>query len=195
MSRELVLVGLGNPGARYARTRHNLGFVLLEEVRAGRARWSREGGSYDLALIERGEGRLVLVRPRTYMNRSGLAVREYGLAHDLSLEELVVLADDFALPLGQVRLRRRGSDGGHNGLRSVIATLGTPEFPRLRMGVGPVPSGVDPVDFVLGDFSEAEMLAVDRMIERAAACVETVFREGFDRAMSAFNPPPPERAA
>jgi len=186
----LFLLGLGNPGPRYAHTRHNLGFRVIDAMASshGIARWSQRQtlvrAEFDIVST-----RIVLAKPQTYMNLSGHAAAE--LRSDFGAEpgELLVAVDDIALPLGQLRLRIRGSDGGHNGLKSVIAELGTSEFPRLRMGVGPVPSDVDPAEFVLSPFPSEEALNADAMVVRAVQCVEAVVRVGFDRAMGVFNAP------
>ena len=167
------MLGLGNPGPRYAHTRHNLGFRVIDAMASshGIARWSQRQtlvrAEFDIVST-----RIVLAKPQTYMNLSGHAAAE--LRSDFGAEpgELLVAVDDIALPLGQLRLRIRGSDGGHNGLKSVIAELGTSEFPRLRMGVGPVPSDVDPAEFVLSPFPSEEALNADAMVVRAVQCVE-----------------------
>jgi PTH1 family peptidyl-tRNA hydrolase len=184
----LILLGLGNPGRRYRDTRHNLGFMALD-VFAARHGAEPEGETRTFVragcLVQSTD--IILIKPKTYMNRSGRAVAELlrGTAFDPS--ELVVLADDMVLPLGQLRLRRRGSHGGHNGLRSVIDVLRTADFPRLRMGVGPVPDDVDPSDYVLERFPEAEQDAARALIGRAADCLDDLIAEGFDAAMSRHN--------
>jgi PTH1 family peptidyl-tRNA hydrolase len=184
----LFLLGLGNPGPRYALTRHNLGLRVVDRMAAGRrvGRW--EGGQTCVrAEFELESTHVILVKPRTYMNLSGRAAVELRSVFGVEPGELLVAVDDIALPLGQLRLRRRGSDGGHNGLKSVIAELGTMDFPRLRMGVGAVPPGVDAADFVLSPFFDEETEEVDAMIDRAVQCVESVVQSGFDRAMGVFN--------
>jgi PTH1 family peptidyl-tRNA hydrolase len=188
MSPRLVVFGLGNPGTRYARTRHNLGFRVVDRMAAdyGVTRWT-ETRSYLSGRLELGSTRVDLVKPKTFMNLSGAAVRLWTARRHLPPEELIVVVDDIALPLGQLRLRRRGTDGGHNGLKSVIAAVGTIDFPRLRLGIGPCPPEVDPAEFVLGRFSGEERPVVDAMVDRAVRCVEAVVRQDFDRVMSAFN--------
>lgn len=190
MSSRLVVFGLGNPGTRYARTRHNLGFRVVERLAAehGARRWT-ETRSYLSTRVDLGPARVDLVKPTTFMNVSGAAVRSWMTRRRTEPEELLVVVDDFALPLGQLRLRRRGSDGGHNGLKSIILETGTTDFPRLRLGVGPCPAGVDPADFVLGRLRAEEQPAAEDMIERAVRCVEALVADDFDRVMSAFNVP------
>ncbi len=184
------MLGLGNPGPRYAHTRHNLGFRVADAMAAshGIVRWSR-GQTLVCVEFDIGPTRIVLAKPQTYMNLSGHAAAELRSDFGAEAGELLVAVDDIALPLGQLRLRIRGSDGGHNGRKSVIAELGTPEFPRLRMGVGPVPSDVDPAEFVLSPFPSEEALNADAMVVKAVQCVEVVVHGGFDRAMGVFNAP------
>lgn len=188
-----VLFGLGNPGKKYQRTRHNMGFLLLDEIASRHGlRWSSPARTYSSAELTDGDRCLLLIRPRTFMNVCGRALREYAREGRFDPEGLLVLADDIALPLGRLRLRPRGSHGGHNGLRSIIEAVGTMDFGRLRMGVGPVPAGVDPADFVLDRFGDEEMPVVEQQIRRAAACVLDVWRDGFDRAMGRYNMAEPE---
>jgi PTH1 family peptidyl-tRNA hydrolase len=186
----LFLFGLGNPGPRYAHTRHNLGFRVIDAMAAGRGvgRW-RQGQVLVRAEFDVESTRVVLVKPETYMNLSGRAAAELRSEFGAEPGELLVVVDDIALPLGKTRLRTRGSDGGHNGLKSVIAELGSMDFPRLRMGVGPLPPDVVPADFVLAPFASAEMDAVDAMVVKAVQCVESVIESGLERAMGVFNAP------
>jgi PTH1 family peptidyl-tRNA hydrolase len=195
MPSRFVLFGLGNPGPRYRWTRHNLGFRVLDEIAGERKlRWSHSRRTYDRAEYEIGEALVVLVKPMTFMNVAGRALRAFGNDHGVDPGELLVVMDDITLPMGLLRLRKRGTHGGHNGLRSLIDELGTAGFPRLRMGVGPVPEGEDPADFVLASIPTGERALVDEFIERAVACIEDVVTTGFDRAMSLYNaaPVPPE---
>jgi PTH1 family peptidyl-tRNA hydrolase len=186
----MFLLGLGNPGRRYDGTRHNLGFELVGHFAARHgAKWTHEHATYDAARLEFESSEMILVRPKTYMNRSGRAIRFLGEVEALDPAELVVLADDIALPLGQLRLRGQGSDGGHNGLRSIIEALQTPVFTRLRMGVGPVPEGVDPADFVLDPFLPEEEANVDEMLHRGMDCLVDLLRYGLERAMGDYNKP------
>ncbi len=188
-----LIVGLGNPGRRYRGTRHNLGFDVLDVLaRRWQVASARERFHGRLAEVAWPEfGTVLLLWPETYMNRSGLAVAEavrwYGLdpQHDL-----LVVCDDLNLPLGTIRLRPKGSDGGQRGLRDVIAQLGTDRFARLRLGIGPRPTAVSATDFVLARFLPEEQAAVGAMVERAADCAECWLREGIDRAMARYNAHP-----
>ena len=188
MPERLVVVGLGNPGKRYRHTRHNMGFMLLDRLGGRRdLAWARPDNDYDLAETSLGATHMFLVRPRTYMNRSGRAVRRFCERLPCEPRDLLVACDDIALTLGQIRLRRRGSDGGHNGLASIIDALGTEEFPRLRMGIGRPEPGVDPADYVLDPFPDGEWGGADACLDRARSCVQVLIEQGLDRAMNEFN--------
>jgi PTH1 family peptidyl-tRNA hydrolase len=184
-----LIVGLGNPGDEYAQTRHNLGFMLVDklaaasDVKVKRQECQSLVGS---ALIE--NQRVKLVKPQTFMNLSGAAVsclisRDEGSA----AEALIVISDDLALPFGTIRLRPRGSAGGHNGLRSIIAALGTNEFIRLRIGIQPEHPISDTRRFVLNGFSQAEKESLPDILERAAEAARSVLRDGVAKAMSLHN--------
>jgi PTH1 family peptidyl-tRNA hydrolase len=183
-----LLFGLGNPGSRYAGTRHNLGWMLLDVLRerhhltlvAGR-------GDYFAARGRLGEERIHLIKPTTFMNLSGRAVRQYLAIERPLAPAIVVAVDDAALSLGRIRLRPRGSAGGHNGLASVEEHLGSREFARLRMGCGPAPEAMDLADFVLEDFAPDERESVGPMLDRAADAFESWVLQGPEWTMSRFN--------
>ncbi|MHB9154107.1 MAG: aminoacyl-tRNA hydrolase [Endomicrobiales bacterium] len=185
-----LVVGLGNPGKEYEDTRHNIGFkavdLLAEE---GRAEWKNWSG---LAVIAKPvqDTPVLLAKPMTYMNNSGLVVKQIGDYYRFSVQEILVVMDDFSLPLGSLRLRRRGSAGGHNGLCSIIEHLGSSDFARLRLGIGPVPPGRDPADFVLAKFGSAEKAVVEEMVKEAARTVEKVLSEGFEKTVSRMKSAP-----
>lgn len=191
-----VVLGLGNPGETYARTRHNLGFMVVRNLVGAHGIKERKG--HPLALLNHGEVvgvPVLLARPRTFMNLSGRAAAWLQQSRQVPPERMLVVVDDMSLPLGQIRLRPRGSAGGHNGLKSIIGELGTSEFPRLRLGIGAAPQGVDSADYVLNDFLPEEVETVATTISEACSCVEAWITEGVDRAMSRFNRPkdePPE---
>ncbi|NIM19645.1 MAG: aminoacyl-tRNA hydrolase [Candidatus Latescibacteria bacterium] len=181
---------MGNPGEKYRATRHNMGFLLLELLAEKYSlTWAKPAREYSLCEYELGDMPMVFLKPTTYMNLSGDALQAFSARESFEPGELLVLCDDFALSLGRLRLRKRGSDGGHNGLRSIIDALGSEDFPRLRIGIGPVPEGMDPAEFVLQPFLEEEKGLVADAVHRAADCFETLVREGFDRAMGEFNAP------
>jgi PTH1 family peptidyl-tRNA hydrolase len=193
MIRTRIVCGLGNPGARYRSTRHNLGFMLLDRFAAGYSLvWNRPSPEYRRSEWDFPGGRFIFIKPDTYMNLSGRAVQALARDVDFSPAELLVVCDDFALPLGRLRLRKKGSDGGHNGLASMIEALDSQDFPRLRLGLGPVTPGVAPADFVLSPFTDGELARKDWMLERGAACLEALARKSFDEVMAEFNAMDPE---
>lgn len=183
-----LLVGLGNPGPAYQDTRHNVGFEVLEELarRAGSpGRRQRFQGDVAQATI-RGTP-VLLLWPLTWMNLSGssvLAARDFYKIPD---SDMIVVCDDFNLPLDAIRLRPSGSSGGQNGLADVIARLGTPSIPRLRVGIGPVPAGWKPADFVLGKFQKADRGRVAVAVNRAADAAEEWVALGIQAAMNQYN--------
>lgn len=182
------LVGLGNPGARYAETRHNVGFLVVDllaerhQVAVTRDRHRALFGRGKVA----GEDAL-LVKPQTFMNDSGDAVGRVVMYYRLQPADVLLIYDDINLDLGVMRLRRGGSDGGHKGVRSVIHYLDTDQVPRLRLGVGHPPQGSDAINYVLSPFARSEMDRVREMIEDAADAVTMVLREGLEVAMNKFN--------
>jgi peptidyl-tRNA hydrolase, PTH1 family len=185
-----LIIGLGNPGAEYERTRHNLGFMLVDLL-------ARETGAQVKrkdcrALVGRAEleGTLVeLVKPQTYMNLSGEAVACLLAKQDSksSAQDMIVISDDLALPFGTIRLRRRGSAGGHNGLKSIIAATKTDEFIRLRIGIQPAHAVGDTKSFVLDEFSRIERAELEKILERSAEALRAVLRDGIDKAMATYN--------
>lgn len=188
MAVEYLVAGLGNPGDRYRQTRHNLGFMVVERIaRARGGRWREQGRNGRHARIDIAGREVLLFQPLTFMNLSGNAIRPLVDAEGLPANRVLVVCDDIALPVGQLRLRTGGSDGGHNGLASVIERLETTAFPRLRLGVGPVPPRVDAAEFVLAEFLPEEAAPVEEMIATAAECVGAWVTEGIDRAMGRFN--------
>jgi PTH1 family peptidyl-tRNA hydrolase len=183
-----LIVGLGNPGPEYGSTRHNLGFMLVDLL-----------GRQNDAQIKRAEcrslvGRVVienqtveLAKPQTFMNLSGEAVSCLLKKAERPIEKLIVVSDDLALPFGTIRIRPRGSHGGHNGLRSVIDSLGTQEFIRLRIGIQPDHPVANAKSFVLERFSSAEFETVEKILERSTEAVRRILEEGTERAMAEFN--------
>ena len=184
-----LLVCLGNPGDKYENTRHNVGFMVADEL----AEWQRAPiqklkfkALTNLFTIS-GE-KVLVMKPVTYMNLSGEAVRPAADFYRLPPDHVLVVSDDTALPVGRLRIRRGGSAGGHNGLKSVIQHLGTDQFPRIRVGVGEKPHpDYDMADWVLGHFQGEDKKAMDAAVKRAADAVECLIGEGIDRAMSRFN--------
>ena len=187
-----LIAGLGNPGARYARTRHNIGWMVLDELSR---RWNLEiakrAHEAMTATTQIGEHRVLVAKPQTFMNESGRAVGALLRYNKIELPHLLVICDDLNLPTGKLRLRAGGSDGGQNGLKSVARSLNSTQYARLRFGVG-APSEEErqqrgTADFVLSPFSEDEIPFVQDGIARAADCVESFVREGLPNAMNLFN--------
>ena len=190
-----VLVGLGNPGEEYAATRHNIGYLVAEEVadRRGRPYEARRAR----CLVSRamiGGAEALLARPLTYMNRSGAAVSALLEMAGAGPEDLLVVCDDLYLDFGALRLRPSGSHGGHNGLLSIVETLGTRAFARLRVGVGPVEGGEPHAEFVLRPFPRRQQKEIPRVVARAADCAELALSEGMTIAMNRFNGKPADEA-
>ena len=186
-----LIVGLGNPGPEYRDTRHNIGFAVVDLL-ARRSGLTFGGGPAD-ALIARtrqpGEEAL-LAKPLTFMNLSGGAVAELARYFRVAIPDLIIVADDANLPLGKLRARARGSDGGHHGLRSIIERLGTSEFARLRIGIGRGDQRRDLADHVLARFDADEREEVESAVGRAADAVETFVADGIEKVMNEFNPAP-----
>jgi PTH1 family peptidyl-tRNA hydrolase len=182
------VVGLGNPGRRYERTRHNLGFLLLEGLAK---RWNapppRQMFQGLLSDARYGGHRVMLLAPQMFMNRSGQSVAEAVRFYKAELSDVLVVLDDLALPPGQIRLRAGGSAGGHNGLADVVRALGSIEVPRLRMGIGPTPPYMDGADYVLGVMSEDELALANQAVEKACEAVEAWLNNGLDDAMNRYN--------
>lgn len=186
---EWLVVFLGNPGAQYDNTRHNAGFRAADafERRTGE-RIRRIKFKALTADLMCGGRRVLAMKPQTYMNLSGEAVQEAAHFYKLPPERILVVCDDVSLPLGTLRLRKKGSAGGHNGLKSIIYLLNSDQFPRVKMGVGGKPHpDYDMADWVLGHFTPEEAKAMDEAAERCAEAVECVLRDGFDRAQNRFS--------
>ncbi len=182
-----IVVGLGNPGTQYEKTRHNVGWMVLY-LRAYGAGWAAKGRTRDAASIAMGRFRgldLTIVKPLTFMNDSGRAVRKVLAREHAPLNELLVIADDFALPFGKLRFRENGGAGGHNGLGSIIDELQTEKFSRLRIGIGAPDRGF--IDHVLAPFQPDERQRLDGLLEAAADAVEEWARHGTSKAANRFN--------
>lgn len=188
----IIIVGLGNPGREYDNTRHNVGFRVLEKLAA----------KENISILEKrhkaiiGKGviageKCILAKPQTYMNLSGESVRELVNFYKVDEKaELIIISDDISLEPGQIRIRKKGSAGGHNGLKNIIANLGHDTFIRVKMGVGEKPAGWDLVDYVLGRFSPKDREAVDEAADRAVDAIRVIIAEGADAAMNRYNGAP-----
>jgi PTH1 family peptidyl-tRNA hydrolase len=189
VSPRLLIVGLGNPGAQYEWTRHNLGFMLVDLLAREAGREVKRAECRALVGLAELEGRGVeLAKPQTFMNLSGESVACLAKKRELkSASDLLVVSDDLALPFGTIRLRARGSAGGHNGLKSIIQTLRTEEFMRLRIGIQPAHPLSDTRSFVLERFPQAQRDEVEKVLARARDALRAVARDGIDKAMGQYN--------
>lgn len=184
-----LIVGLGNPGKEYINTRHNIGFCAIDEL----------AEQENIAVLEKkhraliGKGyiggqKVILAKPQTFMNLSGESVRALVDYYRIEeAEELIVLSDDISLKPGQLRLRKKGSAGGHNGLKNIIAQLGSDEFQRIKIGVGEKPKGYDLADYVLGHFTAEEQKVMAQAAKEAADAVRAILSDGIEKAMNQFN--------
>jgi PTH1 family peptidyl-tRNA hydrolase len=183
-----LIVGLGNPGKKYQSTRHNLGFFVIDRIAAGRPITVRKRICEALTgeWAEDGE-RILLAKPQTYMNRSGACVKELLREFHGSPNDLVVIYDDLDLPFGRIRIRTKGSAGGHRGVISIAESLAGAPFPRVRVGIGRPPEGVDAVDYVLEPFDVDQRDTLDVVVGKASEAVLALLREGVEAAMREFN--------
>ena len=183
-----LIVGLGNPGEKYARTRHNLGFLALDLL-AERQKLKVNRIKYKalVAETEFGGARCLLMKPQTYMNLSGEAVREAAQFYKIPADHVLVIYDDVSLPVGKIRVRPTGSAGGHNGIKNIIAHLGTQDFPRIKIGTGAPGEGGDMIDWVIGVPSQAERKVLVASFERAIEAAACIIENGCQKAMNDFN--------
>jgi len=182
-----VIVGLGNPGERYARNRHNIGFMTVEALAREQSGWWTPDLLSRTCRVVAGGCPVLLVEPLTYMNRSGRAVQLVLSAFGRSPQDLLLVLDDLSLPFGRIRVRERGSAGGHHGLESVLSVLNTDEIVRVRMGVGEEQMPEDKADFVLSDFPPEKQTDLDAMITRAGNAVKSILVDGVSKTMALFN--------
>jgi PTH1 family peptidyl-tRNA hydrolase len=190
-----LIVGLGNPGKEYRETRHNVGFMVADEVaRRHHLTWAMAPGQVPETFVAKrfGEPSWMVAKPLTYMNRSGEAVAALARYYDIPASELLIVVDEVALPFMRLRARAHGSAGGHNGLKSVIAGLGSTDFPRLRLGVGRGDARRDLADHVLAKFENGEKADLETFIARAADAVEMFAVAGIGQVMNTYNPGPTE---
>jgi len=192
-----LIIGLGNIGEKYVGTRHNLGFEVLDRIFAKWRLKKREISPFYVSASKKIEDRTVrLIWPTTYMNNSGVAVSQAMADFDVKPEEILVIVDDYNLPLGKMRIRTKGSDGGHNGLESIIEHLGSNEFLRFRLGIGPISGNTDIIEFVLGRFSGEELEKRNKMLGKAAEGVLYSLNHRPEEAMTIYNVnPAPDEAS
>lgn len=186
-----VIIGLGNPGSEYDGTRHNLGFAVIDAIAEKENVGLRAGkGEYFIGWLNKAMKEVALVKPLTYMNNSGVAVKELMESFNITLEELLVVSDDINLPLGTIRIRSKGSDGGHNGLYSIIYQLQTNMFARIRCGIAGktiIRDTQTMTDFVLSRFEKEESIIVKKMIQDARDAAIEIIKNGIPKAMNLFN--------
>ncbi|OAH56775.1 MULTISPECIES: aminoacyl-tRNA hydrolase [Bacillaceae] len=183
-----LIVGLGNPGAKYAGTRHNIGFDIIDELAdqfGVELSEAKHRGVY--TIVRKGTKKVILLKPLTYMNLSGECIGEVMRYYDIDKEDVIVVYDDLDLPQGKIRLRQKGSAGGHNGIKSTIAHLGTDQFKRVRVGIGRPDGPIKTVDYVLGKFSEEERNVMDSAVKKSAAACTSAIDNTFIDVMNEFN--------
>ena len=184
-----LIVGLGNPGIEYQFTPHNLGFLAIDRIatECGVEMRNRQCRALTVRAEVAGE-QVLLAKPETFMNLSGMSVRELVIKHEIRPEsDLIVIYDELDFPLGMIRIRQRGSSAGHNGMKSIIGALGTQEFLRIRLGIAPERKILDGVKFVLTPFRKAQLKKVDEILDNAAEAVKVILKEGAAAAMNRFN--------
>ena len=183
-----IVIGLGNPGKKYERTRHNIGFMAADELaRQAAAPLSQEKHHALLGKVRLGSESVVLAKPQTFMNDSGRSAAAIMRDAYASAGDLIVVHDELDLPLGTVRIKTGGGHGGHNGLRSLIESLGSPDFVRVRVGIGRPPAGMEAADYVLSPFGAEESLPAAEAVAQAAEAVRMIITEGLTKAMNAVN--------
>jgi PTH1 family peptidyl-tRNA hydrolase len=186
-SKKFLICGLGNIGEEYANTRHNIGFLVLEALAMDMKINFSPGRLASVAKARFKGKNLLLIKPNTYVNLSGKALKYWMKAEDIPLENVLVIVDDIALPLGALRMKKRGGDAGHNGLNNIIMNLNTEEFPRLRIGIGNDFAKGYQVDYVLGKWTKAEETIMTDKIKTAVEAIKSFIIEGADRAMNQYN--------
>ena len=183
-----LIIGLGNPAEEYSKTRHNMGFNTINKIAEQysiKINKKKFQGLYEITTIE--DKKVILVKPQTYMNLSGNCVKEIADFYKVSSEEILVIYDDMDIEPGKIKIRKKGSSGGHNGMKSIIQMIGTDEFPRIRVGIGrPIHKG-DEINYVIGAIPEEDLKRLDEGIEKAQKAVEEILRNGVDSAMNKYN--------
>ena len=183
-----LVVGLGNPGRRYASSRHNAGFTVVKRAAdSWGVKLKKRSARIKIGTLVRNETEVVLALPQTFMNRSGIAVRAVMAEKNVLPERMIVIYDDLDIDLGEIRIREAGSPGTHNGLRSIVKEIGRRDFPRIRVGIGPLPPGEDATDFVLAPFGRAEKAPLDQSLAAAEEALGLMLSGRTDRAMALFN--------
>ena len=183
-----IIAGLGNPTREYEKTRHNVGFEVIDvlaDMLGTTVEEKKFKGCYGRGII--GGEKVLLLKPQTFMNLSGESIRAAADFYKVDPEHIIIIYDDISLDVGQLRIRKKGSAGGHNGIKNIIAHLGTQEFPRIKVGVGDKPKKMDLADYVLSRFSKEDRAAMEDAFKEAAKAVEVMITDGMDTAMNQFN--------
>ena len=186
---EFLVVGLGNPGSKYANTRHNIGFMVIDTITAnlscGKAKLKHKSEIFEGNVKG---AKVLFIKPQTFMNNSGEAVREIANFYKIAPQNIIVISDDVSLDVGVLRIRRKGSHGGHNGLKSIINLVGSEDIPRIKVGVGKKPHpDYDLADFVLGRFSKEDTPKMQEAIKKCSDAIECIITDGVDKAMNMYN--------
>jgi PTH1 family peptidyl-tRNA hydrolase len=182
------VVGLGNPGKQYAQTRHNVGYTFVRQVAKGwGVRLRKSSFSSKVKWTEREGQKILLATPQTYMNNSGLAVKHIVRSGGISLDHVIVVYDDLDIPVGDIRIRKEGGAGTHKGMSSIVYEMGTVCFPRIRVGIGPLPSGLDATDFVLSSFQEEERPLLEQGLSKAQNALGLILGDKIESAMNLHN--------
>lgn len=183
-----IVIGLGNPGKQYTATRHNIGFMLIQRLAdKQKVRLKKRKYSAKAVQVELEHNPVLLMKPWTYMNKSGLAVKKLLDYTGARLNRMLVVYDDLDIPLGEIRIRKSGGPGTHNGMASIVQEIDSTEFPRIRIGIGPLPPGVDATDFVLADFPKEEKQVIDGCLSLTEESVMHILTNGIDKAMTRYN--------
>lgn len=190
-----IVVGLGNPEKKYSRTRHNLGFMLIQRL-ADKQNVKLKKRKYlsKAAQVELIHNPVLLVKPWTYMNRSGVAIKKLLQHSGVKPDRMIVVYDDLDISLGEMRIRKSGGPGTHNGMASIVREIDSTEFPRIRLGIGPLPPGTDATDFVLGEFTEKERQAMEECLDRTEESLTYILSHDIEKAMTKFNRKAPDSA-
>ena len=183
-----TVVGLGNPGKHYANTRHNAGFIFVKQIaRSWNVKLRKKRYSAKTAEVDKEKEKVLLALPQTYMNRSGYSLREILDGTGISPEQLVVVYDDLDIPLGEIRIRKEGGPGTHQGMDSIIREIQTIAFPRIRIGIGPLPPDWDAAEFVLSPFEEGEKPLLEKSLKKAQEALELILAGEIEKAMNSYN--------
>ena len=188
MSDKFMIVGLGNPGSEYKKTRHNIGFMVADRfAQKFDAQFKKGRGTYDYTSVQIDGHTAIVAKPLTYMNKSGIAVATLLNYYSIDLSRLLIIFDEVELPFGRLRIRKQGGSGGHNGINSVIQHVNTKEFARLRIGIGTEYAKKDMTKFVLSNFTRNEQQELDQIIDESVQVVTSFIRDGIERTMNIFN--------